>query len=57
VLMYRVLTKYAHFCGIQRTYTTIQVEEMSMKEIHRLHGIPKVIVSDKDPKFTVFFWK
>jgi hypothetical protein len=28
-----------------------------MKEIHRLHGFPKVIVSDRDPKFTGNFWK
>jgi hypothetical protein len=51
------LTKYAHFCGIQSTYTTSQVVEVFMKEIHRLHGFPKVIVSDRDPKFTRNFWK
>ena len=28
-----------------------------MKEIFRLHGISKVITSDRDPKFTGNFWK
>ena len=28
-----------------------------MKEIFRLHGFPKEIVSDRDPKFTSNFWK
>ena len=28
-----------------------------MKEIARLHGIPKAIVSDKDFKFMSNFWK
>jgi hypothetical protein len=40
------LTKYAHFCGIQSTYMANQVAEVFMKEIHRLHGCSKVIVSD-----------
>jgi hypothetical protein len=51
------LTKYAHFCGIQSTYTESQVEKVFMKEIHRLHGFPKVVVSNRDPKFTGQFWK
>jgi hypothetical protein len=51
------LTKYAHFCGIQSTYTTSQIAEVFMKEIHRIHGFSKVIVSDRDPKFTRKFWK
>jgi transposase InsO family protein len=28
-----------------------------MREIARLHGIPKTIVSDKDTKFTSNLWK
>jgi len=28
-----------------------------MKEIFRLHGIPKVVISDRDAKFTGNFWK
>jgi len=50
-------TKYAHICGIQSTYTASQVAEVFTKEIHRLHGFPKVIVSDKYPKFTRNYWK
>ena len=28
-----------------------------MKDIFRLHGFPKAIVFDRDPKFTSNFWK
>jgi hypothetical protein len=51
------LTKYVHFCGFKSTYMVSQVEQVFMKEIQRLHGIYKVIVSDSDPKFIGNFWK
>jgi hypothetical protein len=28
-----------------------------MKEIFRMHGLPKTIISDRDTKFTSNFWK
>jgi hypothetical protein len=28
-----------------------------MKEIFRLHGVPKMVISDRDVKFTSNFWK
>ena len=40
------LTKYAHFYGIQSEYKASQVAKVFITEIHRLQGIPKVIVSD-----------
>lgn len=50
------LTKYAHFYGIQSNSKASEVAKVFLKEIHRLHGLPKVIVSDCDPKFTSKFW-
>ena len=31
--------------------------DIYMKEVFRLHGVPKEIVSNIDPKFTSNFWK
>jgi hypothetical protein len=33
------------------------IVDVFMREISRLHGIPKTIVFDRDPKFTSNFWK
>jgi hypothetical protein len=42
------LTKDAHFILVKLIY---------MREIVRLHGVPKEIVSNRDPKFTSNFWR
>jgi hypothetical protein len=49
------LTKVVHFVPIKMIHTTINIAEIYMKEIYRLHGIPKAIVSDRDTKFTSNF--
>jgi hypothetical protein len=51
------LTKAAHFIPLKTTHKTTHVVDIYMREVARLHGIPKTIVSDRDPKFTSKFWK
>jgi hypothetical protein len=51
------LTKDAHFIPVKNTHKEKNVEEIYMKEVSRLHGVPKAIVLDKYPKFTSNFWK
>jgi hypothetical protein len=51
------LTKVAHFVPIKMTHTKTNILEIYMREIARLHGIPRTIVSDRDTKFTSNFRK
>eukprot|EP00253_Pinus_taeda_P003564 PITA_03564 len=50
-------SKTAHFIPVKSTYKTMEIADIFMKEIFRLHGIPKVVISDPDVKFTSTFWK
>jgi hypothetical protein len=51
------LTKVAHFIPLKTTHKEANIVDIFMREIARLHGIPKTIVSNKDLKFTSKFWK
>lgn len=51
------LSKYAHFCPLAHPYTAKQVAEVFIKEIIRLHWVPKTIFSDHDPLFMSLFWR
>jgi hypothetical protein len=51
------LKKDDHFLPVNTTHTTTNIAEIFMKEIARLDGIPRTIVSDKDTKFTSNFWR
>jgi len=51
------LNKVAHFIPIKSTYKAVNIAEIFMKEIFRLHGISKMVISDRDAKFTGTFWK
>jgi hypothetical protein len=51
------LTKATHFIPVKLTHKATKIVDVYMKEIARLHGIPKTIVSNRDPKFTSKFWK
>ena len=45
------LTKYAHFIGVNKTDFAKEIVEAFYKNIYKLHGFPKIIVSDRDAKF------
>jgi hypothetical protein len=51
------LTKDAHFIPLKITHKAEDVVDIFLKEVARLHRIPKTIVSDRDSKFTSNFWK
>ena len=49
------LTKAAHFIPVKSTHKTDDIAKIFMKEIFKLHGLPKAIVSNRDVKFTSNF--
>ena len=51
------LTKASHFIPVKNTYKVDSIAKIFMKEIFKLHGLPKEIISDRDVKFTSNFWK
>ncbi|KAL4558063.1 hypothetical protein LXL04_036259 [Taraxacum kok-saghyz] len=51
------LSKYCHFAPLKHLYTARSLAETFLKEIIRLHGIPKTIISDQDPIFLSKFWQ
>ena len=50
-------TKESHFIPIKSMHKIDSIANIFMKEIFKLHGLPKAIVSDRDVKFTSNFWK
>jgi hypothetical protein len=51
------LSKYAHLCALQHSFTTSTMAQIFMDQVFNLHGMPHSIVSDHDPTFTSNFWQ
>ena len=51
------LMKSARFIPIRMTYPVSTLARLYRDQIIRLHGVPREIVSDRDPRFTSFFWR
>lgn len=50
-------TRYAHFLPLQHPFSASKVALSFLDNVYKLHGLPKVIISDRDPVFTSKFWK
>ena len=51
------LSKMVRFIPCNHKITAVQLAKLFVQEIFKLHGLPQVIVSDRDPKFTSDFWR
>lgn len=50
-------SKYAHFSPIAHPYAASSVAETFVRDVVKLHGMPRSIVSDRDPIFISQFWE
>ena len=46
------LTKLAHFLEICNTFSLERLVRLYINEIVKLHGVPVLIVLDRDPRFS-----
>jgi len=51
------LSKMAHFIATTERVTAAEVADIFMQHIVRLHGIPRRIISDRDPRFVSEAWE
>ena len=50
------LSKYAHFCALSHAFNISTIATTFIEIVQKLHGTPKIIVSDRDPIFIGNFW-
>ena len=50
------LTKMRHFVPCRDTTSAEQLAELFLRHVHRLHGLPRSIVSDRGPQFVSRLW-
>ena len=51
------LTKMAHFIPCHDEVTAEESADLFLHHCYRLHGVPRTLVSDRDPRFVSAFWQ
>lgn len=57
VVDYDWLSKYAHFIALSHPYTAKSVTRAFQENVGKLHGMPKMVVSERGPVFLSAFWR
>jgi transposase InsO family protein len=47
----------AHFLPCTKSITAEETATLFLHGVYRLHGVPRVLISDRDPKFVSAFWQ
>jgi hypothetical protein len=50
------MTRMAHFLPCTNSVTPYQTVSLLLHGVYRLHGLPRALVNDRDPKFVNGFW-
>jgi hypothetical protein len=50
-------TKYSYFIPLKHPFTAAMVAKDFLENVYKLHGMPAVIISDRDKFFTSNLWK
>ena len=50
-------SKQAHFILVKKIIKAPHMANFFIAQIFKYHGLPKSIVSDRDPRMTSLFWK
>ena len=55
LVMVDILTKVSHFSPMCTTYTTRNIAQVFLRDIVKIHGVPRKIISDRDSLFISSF--
>jgi GNAT superfamily N-acetyltransferase len=50
------LSRQAHFLSLPPEFDAVDLAHLYIHEFYRHHGLPRVLISDRDVRFTSLFW-
>jgi hypothetical protein len=50
-------TKYKHFIALSHPFTSQDIAQLFLDHFYKFHGLPAIIIKDRDKIFTSIFWK